>query len=221
MCFGVWYLLVYPKSPLTDAWNPFEPLEVSDAVTPLTRWKLGIALRGRESCLAALETGASAAPLPDFQQSEMCHIRPRVDLRTLGQARVDPVMTRCQTALRMAMWERHGVQPAAKAHLGTAVREITHFSSYNCRPMRTSRGSTGRMSTHATADAIDISGFVLSDGRRITLTRNWDGPGPEADFLRAVRDSACDWFRVTLGPDYNALHADHFHLQHTGWGLCR
>ena len=78
------------------------------------------------------------------------------------------------------------------------------------------------MSTHATADAIDITGFTLEDGRKITLLEGWDSEDPAVSgFLRDVRDSACDWFRVTLGPDYNALHADHFHLQNTGWGACR
>ena len=77
------------------------------------------------------------------------------------------------------------------------------------------------MSTHATADAIDVSGFVLRDGTRVRLKQDWDGSPARMAFLRDVQESACNWFRVTLGPEYNALHADHFHLQHTGWGLCR
>jgi hypothetical protein len=171
--------------------------------------------------LAALETGAQTQVLPDFTASDQCHIRPQVSLTSVGQADMDPINTRCQTALRIAMWARHGIQPAAQEHLGHRGRQITHFSSYNCREIRTGRGSTDRMSTHATADAIDVSGFVMVDGARISLLTDWDGAPDRAAFLRAVRDSACKWFRVTLGPDYNALHADHFHLQHTGWGLCR
>ena len=77
------------------------------------------------------------------------------------------------------------------------------------------------MSTHATAEAIDVSGFVTEDGRAINLLEDWDGPGAEAAFLREVRDGACRWFVTTLGPEYNNLHHDHFHLQSRGWGLCR
>jgi len=77
------------------------------------------------------------------------------------------------------------------------------------------------MSTHATADAIDISGFDLADGTRVRLRADWGGVGAKSAFLRAVRDGACDWFDLTLSPDYNILHADHFHLQSRGWGLCR
>lgn len=77
------------------------------------------------------------------------------------------------------------------------------------------------MSTHATADAIDITGFGLADGREISLIDDWDGDDAKAAFLRAARESACRWFVTVLSPDYNALHADHFHLQSKGWGACR
>jgi hypothetical protein len=77
------------------------------------------------------------------------------------------------------------------------------------------------MSSHATADAIDISGFVLEDGTRISLLQDWDGETRKAAFLRRANRTACTWFRLTLGPEYNSLHADHFHLQHSGFGLCR
>uniref|UniRef100_UPI0025EFD6C8 extensin family protein n=1 Tax=Pseudooctadecabacter sp. TaxID=1966338 RepID=UPI0025EFD6C8 len=83
------------------------------------------------------------------------------------------------------------------------------------------QGGSTRWSTHATADAIDVSGFDLADSTTIRLIRDWDGTDDKARFLRAVRDSACTWFATTLGPDYNALHADHFHLQARGWGTCR
>jgi len=190
-------------------------------ITPLTQYRLNRALADDAACLTALASGAQAQSLPDAEDSAQCHIRPQVLLSGVGDASLAPVNTRCQTALRLAMWERHGIQPAARTHLGADVRRITHFSSYNCRQIRSVSGPTGRMSTHATADAIDISGFVLADGRRIVLQQDWAGAPDKSAFLRDVQQSACDWFRVVLGPEYNALHADHFHLQHTGWGLCR
>jgi hypothetical protein len=213
--------MAHPQTPLPTAWNPIKPLQISDAFTPLTKWKMARALATPQACLGALETGALFQVKPDFEETAQCHIRPQVALQGVGAARVAPFNTRCQTALRLAMWERHGIQPAAAQHMNAEVREINHFSSYNCRQMRTTNGSTGRMSTHATADAIDVSGFVLSDGTRLSLLKDWTATGPPADFLKDVRDSACEWFRLTLSPEYNALHADHFHLQHTGFGLCR
>jgi hypothetical protein len=124
-------------------------------------------------------------------------------------------------AARLYLWEVHSLQPAARRHLGSTVARIAHYDSYACRPIRTMAGPSGRMSQHATANAVDISGFTLADGRRITLTADWDRAGPEAVFLRAARDGLCDWFNMVLSPDYNRLHADHFHADMGTWPGCR
>lgn len=170
--------------------------------------------------MAALD-GVDVSLMDDFEAGENCHIRGRVDLSGVGNASVAPVETRCAVALRLAMWERHALQPAARALLNTDLTRIDHIGSYNCRPMRTSAGETTRWSTHATADAIDIAGFRFADGTQLRLIDNWDDGDAVAAFLKRARDTSCEWFRVTLSPDYNSLHADHFHLQTNGWGLCR
>jgi hypothetical protein len=215
------FLLFAPGSPLPAAWNPTKPLDIKAPVTAATGWKLSHALADGDRCLAALQTGAVFQHLSDLQSGPHCGISPRVALSSVGGLRVTPVETRCQTALRFAIWARHGIDPAARARFGVGVSEMTHLSSYNCRQIRLASGVSGRMSTHATGDAIDITGVVLADGRRLSLRRDWASGGPDGAFLRDIRDAACTWFRVTLGPDYNHLHADHFHLQNTGWGLCR
>jgi hypothetical protein len=159
--------------------------------------------------------------LPPIEAPPECQVLNRVQIGQVGSASIDPIDTSCAVALRMAMWEHHGLQPAARAFLGADITQIRQIGSYNCRAMRTTNGDSGRMSSHATANAIDITGFDLLDGRRLRLTADWVGDDADARFLRAARDTACDWFRVTLSPDYNALHVDHFHLQSTGSGLCR
>ncbi len=205
---------------IPEGWNPLVPLGVSDPVTPFTAWRLRQALVDPKACLAALDGAAAFRPLTDFEASDQCHIRGRVALASVGQAKIRPVETRCEIALRMAMWERHSLQPAAQA-LGTSLIGIDHIGSYNCRELRTRAGGSGRMSTHATADAIDIAGFQFADGRSARLIRDWDAGNATAAFLREVKQGACTWFKLTLSPDYNALHADHFHLQSRGWGACR
>lgn len=101
---------------------------------------------------------------------------------------------------------------------------IEHFGSYNCR--RIGGGEGGSWSEHSTADAIDVAGFRLADGRRVTVVRDWKGTGPEATFLHRVRAGACRLFATTLSPDYNAAHHDHLHLDQAergtmGWRACR
>lgn len=221
LAFGGYQMLVHPDTPLPRAWNPTVPLRISDPVTPLTEWKLDRAAANQAQCLATLDGFASLRPLDPLEDSEQCFISDRVDLSGVGDARLSPIETRCAIALRLAMWEKHSVQPAAARFLDTSVTAIDHIGSYNCRAIRTSAGPSPRMSTHATADAIDISGFLLADGERIRLIADWESSGRRAAFLRAVRDGACDWFSLTLSPDYNRLHADHFHLQSRGRGLCR
>lgn len=221
LMFGGYQALVHPDTPLPPEWNPTEPLRVNDPVTPLTTWKLNRAAANGEMCLAALEGVAALQSLSDLEVSDQCHVRDRVALRAVGQARMVGFETRCAIALRLAMWERHSLQPAARDLLGTDVARIDHFGSYSCRRIRTTAGTGTQMSTHATGDAVDITGFGFADGRQVQLTTGWDGPGAEAAFLRAARNGACKWFNLTLSPDYNNLHADHFHLQSVGWGLCR
>ena len=81
-------------------------------------------------------------------------------------------------------------------------------------------GLTG-LSAAASANALDIAGFRLADGQRIDLVRDWQGEGAKARFLREVHTGACDSFNTVLGPDYNAAHRNHFHLDMGFWQICR
>lgn len=222
-CIGVigWTILSQPDSPVPDGWNPLAPLHVTDAVTPFTPMKLRHAEMSLDTCLAALDGVATLSEMTPLSGEGACGIADRVTLTTVGQSRIDPLQTSCAIALRTAMWERHGLQPAALEILGSPLTELRQVGSYSCRNIRTPNGNSTQLSTHATAEAIDITGFDLANGTTVRLIRDWDGDPQKAAFLRAARNSACKWFETTLSPDYNALHADHFHLQSRGWGTCR
>ena len=217
---GIW-LLSDPKSPLPDAWNPLTPLDLTAPVTPWTPMKLRRAAASPARCLAALSPHADVQSMAPLVGSDGCGIDPRVALSRVGKAEFPRLETTCAVALRLAAWERFVVQPSAQTHLGTGVARFRHQSSYNCRTIRTESGPGQRLSTHATAEAIDIAGVILEDGRRLELIDHWSGSEPEAQFFRAIHEGACDWFVTVLGPDFNALHADHFHMQSVGWGACR
>jgi hypothetical protein len=53
------------------------------------------------------------------------------------------------------------------------------------------------------------------------VLRDFRSKGAKGVFLREIRGRACDLFDVTLGPDYNADHANHFHLDVGGQRACR
>ena len=200
---------------------PWQPLNLRAEPSFATAFKMLRTDATPALCYAALSEGGARAPrVETLEQSENCHIRQAVRPARLGEARVHPTAMRCGIALRLALWEHHDLQPAARAHLGVGVKEILHLGAYSCRKLRSSSGISQRWSQHATANAFDISGFVLTDGRIVKLQRHWTGAGPEAAFLRAARDGLCRWFRVVLGPEYNALHADHFHVDQGPFLTC-
>ena len=66
-----------------------------------------------------------------------------------------------------------------------------------------------------------MAGFKLANGETISVLRDWNDPGPKGVFLRRVRDGGCRVFVTVLSPDYNAAHANHFHLDMGGWRLCK
>jgi hypothetical protein len=132
--------------------------------------------------------------------------------------------TSCPVAAALSLWEWEILQPAAQKHSGSSVVEIEHLGSYSCRRMY--GRSAGDWSEHATADAIDVAGFRLDDGTRISVVKDWGEGGEKAAFLREVRTGACRLFSTVLSPDYNAAHRDHLHLDEVergemGWRSCR
>ena len=61
---------------------------------------------------------------------------------------------------------------------------------------------------------------VSADGRTITVRQHWEGDGVLSDFLKAVHDRACRYFRVALSPAYNTAHHDHFHFDRGIFSRC-
>ena len=130
----------------------------------------------------------------------------------------------CSVVAAYVVWEQQIVQTAALEFFQQPVTGIEHYGSYNCRRMYGQ--ANGRWSQHATGNAIDIAGFILKNGERISIKRDWKNAGQKSNFLKAIRDGACDVYATVLSPEYNAAHADHFHFDQaqrgkTGWGVCR
>lgn len=127
--------------------------------------------------------------------------------------------------LALARFDRETLQPAAQAFYRQPVSRVDHVGSYACRAVRVprTRGDDAPLapSEHAHANAIDLTGFVLRDGRVITVAHGWRAEDVDARFLRALHDGACGTFNTTLGPDYNALHRTHFHVDMGPYRVCR
>ncbi|MCW1382506.1 extensin family protein [Novosphingobium sp. KCTC 2891] len=168
------------------------------------------------ACLANLgRSDAAFTPLPDQYFGAGCSTLNVVRLNYLRSddsrlqlSNLGPVT--CPLASALSGWARFGVDRAARQILGSPLARIETMGSYSCRTV----AGTSRMSAHATADAIDIGGFLLADGRRINVLRDWDSDSPQIRaFLRTVRDSGCKRFATVLSPEYNPAHRDHLHLE--------
>jgi hypothetical protein len=222
---GLTLLLVYviPRLPPQDL--PWTPLDLEAPIGLATAGKLA-RIDGPPCRLLLDQADIAYRPLPDTRHGE-CGYDDGVawaggGLRRIRYEPAAPPLA-CPLAAALSLWEREIVQPAAEQRLGARVVAIDHFGSYSCRRMY--GRSTGDWSEHARARALDVAGFRLSDGRRISVARDWTRKGPESLFLHEVRDGACRLFATVLSPDYNAAHRDHLHLDEAKrgalWRACR
>ena len=121
-----------------------------------------------------------------------------------------PAMLRCNMIPSVERWVRQTVEPEARRHYGVPLAELKVAASYGCRPRNNQPGA--KLSEHGHANAVDISTFTLADGRVITVKGGWHGDSRDRAFLRAVHAGACREFTTILGPEADAFHQDHFHL---------
>lgn len=206
--------------PLPADWNPWAPLDVRATPNVLTRYKLGRLQDDPALCDQVLETsGLRVSHQADSPADAACPLRNTLRVQGSAVGLSSSFLASCPLAVAFALFERHSLQPAAQAVFGQAVTRVDHLGSFACRNVY--NRAEGRLSQHASANALDIAGFRLADGRSISVLKDWSREGDKARFLRQVRDSACDDFNVVLGPDYNAAHRNHFHLDMGRWWVCR
>lgn len=124
----------------------------------------------------------------------------------------------CPLAIATYLWTRE-IDKIAKERYGEGLAKIHHMGTYSCR--RQNGNESGEWSEHAFANAWDVSGFELENGRHISVLKHWETVDQDAAFLRDIRKTACKLFNVTLSPDFNAAHRDHFHLDMGPVKACR
>lgn len=201
-------------------WSPWAPLDVAAPPNWLTRFKLARLSGDATACRSVLDgTRIEFEPLTDRITGENCGFTDAVLVRRTSADVGEEFSLTCRTAVSLALWERHVLQPAARSHFGVPVTRIEHFGSYSCRNVYGRPDAT--RSRHATAEAWDVAGFELADGRRIRVARDWKSTQPESAFLREVREGACRFFDGVLSPDYNAAHHDHLHFDRGPFRMCR
>jgi hypothetical protein len=212
--------LLLPKS-----LNPFYPLRASDPIGPLTKWKLQAFALDHGACRRFLrDANVAFTEVPDRREQGFCVVDDAIAMTSGGPPLFPntPQMS-CPVAAGLIIWERQGLNRVSQNMMGSKVTRIDHIGSYNCR--RQYGKKTGWVSEHASANAIDIGGFVFADGTKVTVLDGWNPRGGQstqaANFLAKAQDKACDVFKVVLGPEANAAHKNHFHLDMGPLSSCR
>jgi hypothetical protein len=176
------------------------------------------------ACQLRLAKLADFQPLPMLAGPGECGAVDAVLLRSVimpDHATVDvtpPATLRCTMAEGVAVWLREDVAPAVVA-LGAPLRGLDDYDSYECRGRNRVRGAM--LSEHGRANALDVRGFKLADGKGIELT---DMHVAKA-WREGIRASACARFATVLGPGSDGSHEEHIHLdlaeRRGGYKLCQ
>lgn len=152
-----------PKPPQTQAWSPVEIAAARDRCSAILK---------RINAVAIPETpmrdGACGTPAP-------------IQLISIGKnpevALSPPAIINCDMAEMLQNWMQADVQQLARKHLGGEVIKIEVMSSYSCRA---AYGRTGnKLSEHGLANAVDIRGFVASNGTAAYVLEDWGTPQRE------------------------------------------
>ncbi|MEN5243860.1 extensin family protein [Pseudomonas atacamensis] len=200
-------------------WNPWAPLDVKAAPNWLTGYKLMRLRSDPELCAQALSSSdLRVSPQADSPGAK-CPLIGALRVQGGEVALSSSFIASCPLAVAYAMFEHHTLQPAAQSVYGQKIARVDHLGSFACRNVY--NRENGALSRHASADALDIAGFRLADGRTISVLKDWPKQNQDAEFLRQLRDGACESFSVVLSPDYNAAHRDHFHVDVGRWSVCR
>jgi hypothetical protein len=199
---------------------PWKPIMLDAPPGWIAHWQLnrltGDGARCREVLAGAFNL--SVAALEDRKIDDRCGFTDVVR-SDASPVRFAPHVTATCGLTAALYWYQRQLQPIALATLHSRLTGITQLGTFSCRNVN---GETsGNRSEHATANAIDVAAFHFADGRTISVVKDYGKSGDEGKFLDQAHDQACRLFNVVLGPRYNRLHANHFHLDMGRYGICR
>jgi len=184
-------------------------LEVSSCIQELIARGMGFELASNP-----MDEPAGAEPGDVCDVLDPIYLAPVIDGVTFHPSDFgnEPRRMFMQCPVALALWDT--VQLAKQK----GVTDIVHYGTYNCRYI----AGTTTMSQHAFANAIDLAGFQTTSGARYTVLGDWDDcdPTPEAAGGKLLYELAHAMhaghvWNIILTPEYNAAHADHFHVDLT------
>jgi hypothetical protein len=201
-----------PEWPHDDGWPA---TEVAAATATCTQLLKGLDLKWSPRAPIGRQ-GGCGAPAP-------------IEVSSIDGVDITPPATvTCAMAAALHEWVSGALQPGAQRDLGTRVVAIHNAASYVCRSRNNVSGA--KLSEHARANALDMSGFAFAKGAGVEVGAGWGGLlgkiglSRQGSFLGHARDAACRSFTTVLGPGSDSHHGDHFHVdvlaRKNGYRLC-
>ncbi|ODT69408.1 MAG: hypothetical protein ABS75_17000 [Pelagibacterium sp. SCN 63-23] len=166
------------------------------------------------ACPALLSGRVTGDMLPPIADG-ICGERSPLSLRAIAVngrpiALSGAVETNCAMAGALADWVEE-VDAYADAAFGSGIEQVDIGTGYMCR--KRNGAADGFTSEHGFANALDIVGFSLADGSTLTVEGDWrESDAAAGKLLRQAHGAACARFTTVLGPEANAEHEDHLHL---------
>jgi hypothetical protein len=202
--------------------SPFAPINLADPPTWFLDPRLA-ALRGDpDLCREVLRTPhINATPIADKVQPNGCGWTNAVRVREVGGAEIGLEQLTCEASVALALWVEQDVQPLAVAMFGSRVTWMQDMGTYSCRNMIGNKRWVNMRSQHSLANAVDIGGFRLANGKQMSITKDYQADSPEGRFLREAHMRACRYFRVAIGPEFNEAHRDHLHFDRGIFTRCQ
>lgn len=143
-----------------------------------------------------------------------CGVSEPVRVTSISGIRLSqPATIDCETAIALKTWVEQAMRPAFG---GREVVELRIAAHYICRPRNNVKGN--KVSEHGRGKAIDIAGFIFSDGKEWSVARDYNKQ------IRKAHKGACGIFGTTLGPGSDGYHEDHLHFDtahHRNGSYCR
>ena len=174
-------------APLAVATHAHEPTPVSVSPSadvhavpttkpgPRTVWKIEEIATAKAQCEQLLK-GLDIVALPaDPMRDGDCGAPSPIELVSIGRkpevAFSPPVTVTCELAAGLHRWIKQDLQPLARRQLGAPIVRIETMSSYSCR---NAYGRTRtKLSEHGRANAIDVRGFLTSNGASAEVLADW------------------------------------------------
>ena len=153
---------------------PSEPARIEP---PPDVWSQGEIADGLKACVRKLGQIHARVEISEPFKKGPCGAPAAIKVRLVGTQhplKISPPATlRCKMAVSLYWFIEKSLQPAALEIFGSPVKSFRGISSYSCRNRNGSK--KGKLSEHALANALDVSSLKLTNGKTISVLKDW-GP---------------------------------------------